>query len=54
MFLYFLFSGNWELKPKVPDQCRDSKIELSSYFMEWINLKDIFLNFYTRRVRPFN
>uniref|UniRef100_A0A0E0LBG0 Exonuclease domain-containing protein n=1 Tax=Oryza punctata TaxID=4537 RepID=A0A0E0LBG0_ORYPU len=43
------WSGNWDLKTKVPEQCRVSKIKLPSYFMEWINLKDIYLNFYNRR-----
>ncbi|KAJ4788747.1 Polynucleotidyl transferase ribonuclease H-like superfamily protein [Rhynchospora pubera] len=45
----FVTCGNWDLKTKVPDQCRVSKIKLPPYFMEWINLKDIFLNFYNRR-----
>jgi hypothetical protein len=38
------------LKTKVPEQCKVSKINLPTYFMEWINLKDIYLNFYNRRV----
>ncbi|EEC80571.1 hypothetical protein OsI_22899 [Oryza sativa Indica Group] len=45
----FITCGNWDLKTKVPEQCRVSKIKLPSYFMEWINLKDIYLNFYSRR-----
>ncbi|KAL5715844.1 hypothetical protein ACHQM5_017611 [Ranunculus cassubicifolius] len=45
----FVTCGNWDLKTKVPQQCRDSSIELPSYFMEWINLKDIYLNFYKTR-----
>ncbi|XP_066167686.1 uncharacterized exonuclease domain-containing protein At3g15140 isoform X2 [Oryza sativa Japonica Group] len=45
----FITCGNWDLKTKVPEQCRVSKIKLPSYFMEWINLKDIYLNFYNRR-----
>ncbi|CAM0910606.1 unnamed protein product [Alopecurus aequalis] len=45
----FITCGNWDLKTKVPEQCKVSKIKLPSYFMEWINLKDIYLNFYNRR-----
>ncbi|KAF7822680.1 putative exonuclease domain-containing protein [Senna tora] len=41
--------GNWDLKTKVPQQCEVSKIKLPPYFMEWINLKDVYLNFYNRR-----
>ncbi|XP_042502012.1 uncharacterized exonuclease domain-containing protein At3g15140-like isoform X3 [Macadamia integrifolia] len=41
--------GNWDLKTKVPQQCKVSKVKLPQYFMEWINLKDIYLNFYHRR-----
>lgn len=42
-------SGNWDVKTKIPEQCRVSSIKLPSYFMEWINLKDIYLNFYKKR-----
>ncbi|URE34952.1 hypothetical protein MUK42_03299 [Musa troglodytarum] len=42
-------SGNWDLKTKIPEQCKVSKIKTPPYFMEWINLKDIYLNFYKRR-----
>uniref|UniRef100_A0A804PWP5 Exonuclease domain-containing protein n=1 Tax=Zea mays TaxID=4577 RepID=A0A804PWP5_MAIZE len=45
----FVTCGNWDLKTKVPEQCKVSKINLPTYFMEWINLKDIYLNFYNRR-----
>ncbi|KAH7512598.1 hypothetical protein FEM48_Zijuj12G0107700 [Ziziphus jujuba var. spinosa] len=45
----FVTCGNWDLKTKVPEQCKVSKIKLPSYFMEWINLKDVYLNFYKRR-----
>ncbi|GAY55847.1 hypothetical protein CUMW_167240 [Citrus unshiu] len=41
--------GNWDLKTKVPDQCKVSQIKLPPYFMEWINLKDVFYNFYKPR-----
>lgn len=39
------------MKTKVPQQCEVAKMKLPPYFMEWINLKDIYLNFYKRRVR---
>ncbi|XP_042502010.1 uncharacterized exonuclease domain-containing protein At3g15140-like isoform X1 [Macadamia integrifolia] len=45
----FVTCGNWDLKTKVPQQCKVSKVKLPQYFMEWINLKDIYLNFYHRR-----
>ncbi|PUZ60907.1 hypothetical protein GQ55_4G212600 [Panicum hallii var. hallii] len=45
----FVTCGNWDLKTKVPEQCKVSNIKLPTYFMEWINLKDIYLNFYSRR-----
>ncbi|KAK8939427.1 hypothetical protein KSP40_PGU014385 [Platanthera guangdongensis] len=45
----FVTCGNWDLKTKVPQQCQVSKIRTPPYFMEWINLKDIYLNFYNRR-----
>ncbi|PKU73257.1 uncharacterized exonuclease domain-containing protein At3g15140 isoform X2 [Dendrobium catenatum] len=45
----FVTCGNWDLKTKIPQQCKVSKIRTPSYFMEWINLKDIYLNFYNRR-----
>ncbi|PON92773.1 Exonuclease/helicase-like [Trema orientale] len=45
----FVTCGNWDLKTKVPQQCNVSMVELPSYFMEWINLKDVYLNFYKRR-----
>lgn len=51
----FVTCGNWDLKTKVPDQCKVSQIKLPPYFMEWINLKDVFYNFYKprkREVRP--
>ncbi|KAL3638455.1 hypothetical protein CASFOL_017826 [Castilleja foliolosa] len=45
----FVTCGNWDLKTKVPQQCEVSGMKLPPYFMEWINLKDIYLNFYHRR-----
>nr|GMD92505.1 uncharacterized exonuclease domain-containing protein At3g15140 isoform X1 [Ipomoea batatas] len=46
----FVTCGNWDLKTKVPQQCEVAKMKLPPYFMEWINLKDIYLNFYKRRI----
>ncbi|MCD7468094.1 hypothetical protein HAX54_005892 [Datura stramonium] len=45
----FVTCGNWDLKTKVPQQCTVAGMKLPPYFMEWINLKDVFLNFYKRR-----
>ncbi|KAK7257188.1 hypothetical protein RIF29_30977 [Crotalaria pallida] len=45
----FVTCGNWDLKTKVPQQCEVSNIKLPPYFMEWINLKDVYLNFYCRK-----
>ncbi|KAG6490677.1 uncharacterized exonuclease domain-containing protein At3g15140-like [Zingiber officinale] len=45
----FVTCGNWDLKTKIPEQCKILKIKTPSYFMEWINLKDVYLNFYKRR-----
>ncbi|KAK6134647.1 hypothetical protein DH2020_031572 [Rehmannia glutinosa] len=45
----FVTCGNWDLKTKIPQQCEVSGMKLPPYFMEWINLKDIYLNFYNRR-----
>nr|AKM76585.1 polynucleotidyl transferase ribonuclease H-like superfamily protein [California macrophylla] len=45
----FVTCGNWDVKTKIPQQCNVSKMKLPSYFIEWINLKDIYLNFYKRR-----
>ncbi|KAL2944419.1 hypothetical protein RDABS01_032766 [Bienertia sinuspersici] len=44
------FCGNWDIKTKIPQQCQVCCIQIPPYFMEWINLKDIYLNFYNRRV----
>ncbi|OMO74916.1 Exonuclease [Corchorus capsularis] len=47
----FVTCGNWDLKTAVPKQCEISQIKLPPYFMEWINLKDVYLNFYGREAR---
>lgn len=45
----FVTCGNWDVKTKIPEQCRVSGIKLPPYFMEWINIKDVYLNFYNHR-----
>ncbi|GER54771.1 ERI1 exoribonuclease 3, partial [Striga asiatica] len=35
------YIGNWDLKIKVPQQCEVSGMKLAPYFIEWINLEDI-------------
>ncbi|XP_020269005.1 uncharacterized exonuclease domain-containing protein At3g15140 [Asparagus officinalis] len=45
----FVTCGNWDIKTKIPQQCKVSKMKIPPYFMEWINLKDVYLNFYNRR-----
>ncbi|XP_074343637.1 putative exonuclease domain-containing protein At3g15140 [Apium graveolens] len=45
----FITCGNWDIKTKIPEQCKVSRMEVPQYFMEWINIKDIYLNFYKRR-----
>lgn len=45
----FITCGNWDIKTKIPEQCKVSRMKIPSYFMEWINLKDVYLNFYKRR-----
>ncbi|KAL9291464.1 putative ribonuclease H-like superfamily, exonuclease, RNase T/DNA polymerase III [Arabidopsis thaliana] len=47
----FVTCGNWDIKTKIPEQCVVSNINLPPYFMEWINLKDVYLNFYGREAR---
>ncbi|KMT13110.1 hypothetical protein BVRB_4g086520 [Beta vulgaris subsp. vulgaris] len=45
----FVTCGNWDIKTKIPQQCQVCGMEIPPYFMEWINLKDIYLNFYNRK-----
>ncbi|CAN8259297.1 unnamed protein product [Cochlearia groenlandica] len=47
----FVTCGNWDIKTKIPEQCVVANIKLPPYFMEWINLKDVYLNFYGREAR---
>lgn len=44
----FVTCGNWDIKTKIPQQCQVCGMQVPPYFMEWINLKDIYLNFYNR------
>lgn len=45
----FVTCGNWDVKTKIPQQCTTSSTHLPAYFWEWVNLKDIYLNFYKKR-----
>ncbi|KAL8166217.1 hypothetical protein V2J09_007716 [Rumex salicifolius] len=45
----FVTCGNWDIKTKIPQQCVVAGMKLPPYFMEWINLKDVYLNFYNKR-----
>lgn len=45
----FVTCGNWDIKTKIPQQCQVCGMKIPPYFMEWINLKDVYLNFYNRR-----
>ncbi|KAG2309789.1 hypothetical protein Bca52824_029537 [Brassica carinata] len=47
----FVTCGNWDIKTKIPEQCVVANTNLPQYFMEWINLKDVYLNFYGREAR---
>lgn len=38
----FVTCGDWDLKMMLPSQCELDKIEVPSYFGEWINLKTSF------------
>lgn len=45
----FVTCGNWDIKTKIPQQCRVTGMKIPPYFTEWINLKDVYLNFYNRK-----
>ncbi|PKI37669.1 hypothetical protein CRG98_041962 [Punica granatum] len=47
----FVTCGNWDLKTKIPQQCWVSRMKPPPYFVEWINLKDVYLNFYHRQAK---
>ncbi|XP_021773735.1 uncharacterized exonuclease domain-containing protein At3g15140-like [Chenopodium quinoa] len=47
----FVTCGNWDIKTKIPQQCQVCGMQIPPYFMEWINLKDIYLNFYNRTAK---
>lgn len=44
----FVSCGDGDLKAKLAQQCRESGMELPLYFMEWIDLKDAYKDFYKR------
>ncbi|KAL1821539.1 hypothetical protein DCAR_0417962 [Daucus carota subsp. sativus] len=45
----FITCGNWDIKTKIPEQYKVAGMQLPPYFMEWINLKDVYLNFYKKK-----
>jgi inhibitor of KinA sporulation pathway (predicted exonuclease) len=45
----FVTCGNWDIKTQIPRQCRCSGIPVPDYFHQWVNLKDVYLNFYAHR-----
>ncbi|KAL8131530.1 putative exonuclease domain-containing protein At3g15140 [Apium graveolens] len=45
----FVTCGNWDIKTKIPEQYEVAGMKLPFYLMQWINLKDIYLNFYNRK-----
>lgn len=42
----FITCGNWDICTKIPEQCEISQVPLPDFFYQWINIKDIFFNFY--------
>jgi len=42
----FVTCGNWDIKTQIPKQCSICSIPIPSYFNQWVNLKDVYLNFY--------
>jgi len=45
----FVTCGNWDIKTQIPRQCSYSGIPVPEYFHQWVNLKDVYLNFYAHR-----
>jgi ERI1 exoribonuclease 3 len=45
----FVTCGNWDIKTQIPRQCAISKFDMPGYFHEWVNLKDVYLNFYKHK-----
>lgn len=45
----FVTCGNWDIKTQIPRQCAISKFDVPGYFHEWVNLKDVYLNFYKHK-----
>jgi len=42
----FITCGNWDIGKSIPLQCEKWNLPLPSYFHYWINIKDVYLNFY--------
>jgi len=42
----FVICGNWDIKTQIPKQCRICSIEVPDFFLKWINIKDVYYNFY--------
>lgn len=45
----FVTCGNWDIKTQIPKQCSYSGVPVPEYFHQWVNLKDVYLNFYAHR-----
>ncbi|XP_046663308.1 ERI1 exoribonuclease 3-like isoform X1 [Homalodisca vitripennis] len=39
----FVTCGNWDLKIMLPDQCKLSGIPVPGFMMQWLNLKNVFM-----------
>lgn len=42
----FVTCGNWDIKSQVPKQCAIARIPVPQWISRWINIKDVFNNFY--------
>jgi ERI1 exoribonuclease 3 len=45
----FVTCGNWDIKTQIPHQCTVSELPLKLMWNRWINIKDVFLNFYHKK-----
>jgi len=45
----FVTCGDWDLKKMMPNQCRQSRIELPTYFSSFVNIKQLYSEFYKRK-----
>jgi ERI1 exoribonuclease 3 len=48
----FVTCGNWDIEKQIPKQCSISEITLPEIFNQWINIKDVYLNFFTWKPKP--